>query len=287
MKHIFLLMSFIFMFFSYALDIKNVPYYKKLSDDVYFRILNLPGGLKKGEIFLKDNLVIEVASPYEKMDVIKITFFVAGRLQLLLDKGIKPENIGIERLKDGAYITVNNEKLISFYENDTKLRYKLSAFKLAFIFACKIKNALGDKKKYILHDFSRAYKYLNRGDEYFANNSLDNAYYAYRKAWKMDGKYSIVYYSMGVVAYNNRNYKEALEFLEKSVNLSPYFSRAYYFIALTSMVLKDYERALVSIRLAIRYNNTSDLYANLMADILSELKNKNRLYSVEVNLSDI
>jgi len=268
-------------------NIQNVPYYKKLSDRVYFRILNLPGELKKGEIFLDDHEVIDITDYDGNIDAVKTTYFTAGKLQLYIDKGIKPESIGIEKENNDSYISIDGKKFLTISDKEADQRYQLSSFKLAFIFSCKLKKALGDLKKYPDISFSRQYIKLNRGDEYFANNLMDDAYLAYRKAWKIDRDYMLAYYSMGSVAFYLGKYDEAMEFLEKSTTLNSRFSRSYFMLAKTSYKLKDFEKSLFSIKIALKLNPKNSTYADFLAGVLKSGDNSLMTKEININFSDL
>ncbi|MDD5091754.1 MAG: tetratricopeptide repeat protein [Candidatus Wallbacteria bacterium] len=250
-----------------AVRLKNSPYYKHLSNDVYFRILNIPGELRKGEIFLHKQLVIELTDSFGHSDTVKDTFFTAGKVQLLIDKKTTPDMIGADKTENGAAITASGEVLVSFNDQETQLRYHMSAFKLAFIYACRLKKALGDTASYPAEDFSLEVREISKGDEYFGNDFLEEAYMAYRKAWKINRKNALACFSMGSIAFYENKFDEAMPFLEKSTEYLGDFPRTYYMIARTALSQGDQQKATVALKMALKFDESNPVYQDLLKTI--------------------
>jgi tetratricopeptide (TPR) repeat protein len=88
-----------------------------------------------------------------------------------------------------------------------------------------------------------AQAYINMGNGYLGQDSLDMATACYRKAEKIAPNAPVVAYSLGVVEENKRDFEKAVFYYNRSVTLDSSFKNGYYNLAAAYADLKEFDKA--------------------------------------------
>ncbi|MHC4260416.1 MAG: tetratricopeptide repeat protein [Planctomycetota bacterium] len=121
----------------------------------------------------------------------------------------------------------------------TALERQLETFK-----ASKDEKPLADS---LLDDSKRrseAMKWLNRGNDEFANGKKEKAIGLFSKAIELDANYASAYYNRGVAYGHLQEYERAIQDFNKALELNPNRPAAYNNRGLAYVLQKEYERAI-------------------------------------------
>jgi len=86
---------------------------------------------------------------------------------------------------------------------------------------------------------------VNLGNIYLELNRLDEAALSFNNALLIDKSSAAVYYGLGQVALSKRNYAEAVNYFQRSLELAPGANRIHYSLAMAYRGLGDAEKAKV------------------------------------------
>ena len=84
---------------------------------------------------------------------------------------------------------------------------------------------------------------VNLGNSYLELNRLDEAQSSFMSALAIDKTSAAAYYGLGQVALSKRNYAEAVNYFQKSLDLAPAANRIHYSLAMAYRGLGDAEKA--------------------------------------------
>ena len=213
---------------------------KKLEKAYYYRALSREK-LKHYKKALEDyNSLLKIIhhSPkiYSKISIIKIKLFKS--CHNIIDDTKFFNNDIIEYLEKSIKLKTENKNIYYYryiFKNISLLRYEINE-KEKEIILNKLKN-----------NFPKMYKYL--GYEYKDERYL-------KKAIEFDDKDYISYYNMAVINY--KNIDSSIKYLEKSININPNYYKAYNALALLLLEkeksIDNYKKALEYLDKAIELN---------------------------------
>lgn len=84
---------------------------------------------------------------------------------------------------------------------------------------------------------------VNLGNIYLELNRLEDAQSSFTNALEIDKRSAAAYYGLGQVALSKRNYAEAVNYFQKSLDLAPAANRIHYSLAMAYRGLGDAEKA--------------------------------------------
>ncbi|PIW69070.1 MAG: hypothetical protein COW08_09050 [Ignavibacteriales bacterium CG12_big_fil_rev_8_21_14_0_65_30_8] len=99
---------------------------------------------------------------------------------------------------------------------------------------------------------------------------LDSAYYYLGEGLKKNTSSIYGNYYMGRIESERKNYKKALEYLNKAVQLDPNYADAYYEIAKVNKLQKNYSSAISSIKNAIKNKDGEAIYLEFLGILYYE-----------------
>ena len=92
----------------------------------------------------------------------------------------------------------------------------------------------------------RANLMIGVGDLCKRRGEMDKAIESYRQAIKLNPNYYQPFFAIGVIYYDDRDYKQALKFLSRAKAFNPFHEDVCYYLSLTYFYLERYEDALVT-----------------------------------------
>jgi tetratricopeptide (TPR) repeat protein len=101
------------------------------------------------------------------------------------------------------------------------------------LFMNKAKNALSKKP---LHEIDVTMQ-VNRADQFYQNGDFSRAEIEYQNLLKLDQNQPIAYYRLGNIAFRNKQFKRAIFYFNKSLELMPRNDKAQYNLAVTYLSL--------------------------------------------------
>ena len=112
---------------------------------------------------------------------------------------------------------------------------------------------------------------------YLQQNKINQAKDAFRKAVKINPKYSEAHYNLGTIWYNQNKSKEALEAFRKSAEGNSNYPNAYYGAGLVFMQLRQYPEAVQVLQYARDLYNAQNntLWARNADQLLQQVQNFN------------
>lgn len=122
--------------------------------------------------------------------------------------------------------------------------------------------------------------YINLAIVHMKEDNLDRAIELLNNAEKLIkedySKKEILYYNFGLCYFLNSNYKEAIEYFKKALDIYPNFGEAFYYIAKASDSLGDCREALIN---SIKAKNifkieSKEDYLNMANELFYSLKDK-------------
>lgn len=132
------------------------------------------------------------------------------------------------------------------------------------------------------------YAWFNMGDiEYYDKKNLDIALNFYTKALEAYPEYEDAYLRQASIYLTQVKYNEAIERLEKLIQINPKSAQAYALLGISYSDTKDYDNALKNLNIAISLNATHEGYYYLgytyhQSDNLAESE-KNYQKALELN----
>ncbi len=85
--------------------------------------------------------------------------------------------------------------------------------------------------------------HVNLGNIYLELNRLKKAAASFVVALKHEENSAAAYYGLGQVAHSTRNYRQAIDHLEKALSIAPQANRIHYSLAMANRGLKNSEKA--------------------------------------------
>lgn len=193
--------------------------------------------------YLNGNIYDEGKYKNGKLDGIRKLYLANGKLKkefnYSLGKLHGEEKTYFENGKVSAYIENRNGKLDGkwelYYPND-KIKHR-SHFKNGLIDGESISYYSSGKINQILHykngkgilnkTKDKAEIHYRKGLKYYREFNFKNAIKEYNKAIKTDTTNVNLYFARGTALLNNRKYDEAIEDLNRTIELEPYYMEAY------------------------------------------------------------
>ena len=121
--------------------------------------------------------------------------------------------------------------------------------------------------------FSKSYQYFTRGQCYYYNSEFEKSESDYLKAIQLEPQDYKPYLTLGMLDYNKRRYKEALDWYNKGIELCNVISVAYFDRALVYWYgFSNSEKALADLEHAIKLDPHDTRFYELKGDIFIKLE---------------
>lgn len=228
---------------------------------VTYREKKIPGDTF-GEVLLNWEPLFEIQVSAGGFSPVERAKIIAGRLQTMIDGGLKPYEINLGKMNNLVVIQTNKGQLIMTFTKEIAQRegttpeklaeHKMeilkdiinSATSVSYTSGGYVLQGAGNKEEIKeMQGMSQEGDYLHRGDEFYSEGKLDKAKEEYEKALEINSLFAPAHFCLGMISFEKNDFEKALLSFNEAIKNNGEYIDAYIWLGKTFIAQNKKEEA--------------------------------------------